>query len=507
MGSAMNFRLSVFFFVFFALLTFAVGFSLAGAFDADQTGHRHETADSIDADEHNHEHGDREIAEHDGQEHDEHEHDEHEHNGEIALDDAALANLGIDADGILTLEPATFHQSYTIPGTVVPIPAKTLIRLTAPVSGTIAALEAQPGETLCPGEPVLEIALTHADAIDCQSKLLELLEARDILELEEKRLQPLDPGVAPQAQRELNHRKIANDAQIKIQRDLLNIHGITDAMIDETVIAKRETITRITIRVPEVDASSVTRLHENAHADDSRHDDGAHYLVLERLPVERGFSVEVGDTLCEISDLRALEIEGVTFASDESALNRALLDQSPVTAVFADPVNVGRRQVVSGLKLDRIDNRIDSAAQSLGCRVKLPNYRLETPPAPDGAIPAFEPGGKESIHWRFKPGQRCDLEVSSGALENVFVLPPEAVAFEPARAVVFEYLGECEGKKEWRPVSVHVVDRSRRAVAVAPDDEHLPAGTKIARTGAARLLVASGAGGKLQSACGHDHSH
>lgn len=497
----MNYRTISVCVVFAALIGLAAVISPGRFFtSADETpaGDEHAEHEEHDAD---HEH-----AEH------EHEHDADEHGEEIALDDAALANLGIGADGILTLEPATFHKSFTIPGAVVPIPAKSLIRLTAPAAGTIAALVVRTGETLCPGEPVLEIALTHADAIECQSELLELLQERDILELEEKRLGSLDAGIAPQAQRDLNHQKIANDARIEIQRDLLHIHGITDAMIDENLVAQRETITRITIRVPEVDGSSVTRLHENAHAGADKkspdaEDDNAHYLVLERLPVERGFSVSVGDTLCEISDLRALEIEGVTFASDESALNRALLDQSPITAVFDDPVNIGRRQVVSGLTLDRLDNRVDSETQSFGCRVKLSNYRLETPLSPDGAIPPFEPGGKEPIHWRFKPGQKCDLEISSGTLENVFILPPEAVAFEPARAVVFEYLGECEGKKEWRPVSVHVVERSRRAVAVEIDDEHLPAGTKIARTGASRLLVACGAGGKLQSACGHDHSH
>ena len=357
----------------------------------------------------------------------------------------------------------------------------------------------RPGETLCPGEPILEIMLTHEEAVQCQTDLIDLLQKRDVLAMEIERLGTLADGIAPKQQRELHLQKITNDAAISSQRNLLKIHGFTDAMIDETVVGKRQAITHLTVRVPSVDENGLESTASEQHTGDDRND---HYLILESLSVNKGDSVETGDILCRISDFRTLQIEGKAFASDENLLNGALLTSSPVAAVFADSVKSGVREKVENLRIARTDSFVDSRTQSVSCWVPLTNRRLETSAETETSGGACDP---KTIHWRFKPGQRCELEIAEETLPGVFVLPPEAVATDRSGAFVFEMTEIHEGKRVWTKRPVRVLDRTGEAVVIAADDT-IRAGMKIAQTGADQLYVALGSGsGKLQSACEHDH--
>lgn len=437
---------------------------------------------------HEHEEADHEEADHD-----------HAHEAEsISLDDAALFNIGIGEDGTLTLETLDYQKSFRLPGEVRAIPGRSINHVAALVSGIVTRIEARQGETLCPGAPLFEIMLMHEDAIVCQTELIALLQKRDVLQMEIDRLSSLAEGTAPKQQRELQLEKITNDAAIVSQQNLLKIHGFTDEMIDETIVKNRQTITKIVVRVPEIQGDGFETPTAAQHTGE---DHNEHFLLLDKLLVNRGDSVQMGDILCRVSDMRSLQIEGKAFAADENIVNLALLEKRPVSAIFPDPVKLAARQRLDGLTIERTDSFIDPSAQTISCWVNLPNERLDE----ESGIEASTARDTKTIHWRFKPGQRCELEIAYETLPDVFVLPPDAVATDKSAAFVFELTDVHEGKRVWTKRSARVLYRANDAVVIAPDETIRP-GIKIAATGAEQLYIALGSGsGKLQSACGHDH--
>ncbi|MDO5565334.1 MAG: efflux RND transporter periplasmic adaptor subunit, partial [Planctomycetia bacterium] len=459
------------------------------------------------ADQHNH--SDKESP-------DEHEHDEkkepghegHNHEAEgmenansLSLDDASLFNIGIKKDGELTLKLQQYQKSFRMPGVVREIPGRSINNIAATVSGIVTKVEAKQGDSLCPGAPLLEIQLTHEEAIQCQTELIALLQKQDVIRMEEERLGSLAEGIAPKQQRELLLKKISNDAAIQSQTNLLKIHGFTDSMIAETVIGKRQAITHLVVRVPEINEDGITAQTKEQH---SGSDKKEHYQILEKLLVNKGDSVRMGDILCQISDLRTLQVEGIVFASNESIVNDAFLNQSPVTAIFADAVKADTRQRIEDLKIARIDSFISQETQTVSCWINLRNSKLaltDEKVSPSVVSPCHD----KTISWRFKPGQRCELAIGYETIKDCFVLPPEAVATDRSNAFVFDLTEIHEGKKVWTKKPVRVLYRASDAVVIA-NDETIRPGMKIAKTGAEQLYIALGSGsGKLQSACDHDH--
>lgn len=494
-------------FIFFVLLIAAAAAALLG-FSPDLRQRAEEAAVHTFAhhhDEHEsaaeHEHGDphRHEAEHHHGEEDEHEaehhhgdEDEHEaHETMVHLSDAALFNLGISRDKLITLTRTDYAKTFRIPGTIQEIPGRSPIKITSGAAGTITQIFAGQGEALCPGEALMEVRLAHEEAIQCQTELISLLQKHDILAMEEKRLGTLTEGVAPKAVRELQIQMIENQAAIQTQRKILEIHGFTEEQIDGVIAGERKTISALTERVPDADGTGIVFFGEEQHTGNDDHD---HYLVLESLNTDKGASVVRGELLCTISDLRQLQIEGRAFASDENVVNSALVSQKPITAVFADPLQAEKETKIENLTLSRIDDQIDRQSQTISCWALLTNEKLPNH------------SGEKRIRWRFKPGQRCRLEIETETLRGVFVLPPESVAFDETGAYIFEMADQHEESSGWAKRPVRVLHRASDAVVILPDDT-IKEGMLIAPASADQLLTATGGGGKLQSACSHDHSH
>ena len=83
--------------------------------------------------------------------------------------------------------------------------------------------------------------------------------------------------------------------------------------------------------------------------------------------------------------------------------------------------------------------------------------------------------------WRFRPGHQVRLNLRVEKLDNVFVLPPDAVVREGGEAYVFRQNGDVYDRKP-----VHVVYQDRRHVVVA-NDGSVPAGIFVAQTAAVQL--------------------
>jgi len=459
---------------------------------------------------HTHEHEEAEEHEHEeGEEHDhEHEEDEeheHEHNHDsLTLNAQATANIGIapGEEGTLTPTPTEFKKSFAFPGFVQYKPGRSLVDVPSSVAGVISRIYAEEGDALCPGEPLFDIQLTHEELTSCQLELLALLQKRDVLESEKTRLEKLDEGIEPKTRREIALQISETDAAIEAQKQALRFLGAPSKTIEESLMKKRELLTSLTIRVPSIGADGAQTTFESIATHEVR--DGEHFrkvehfLQLEKLFVEKGQTVSLGSSLCVVSDLRDLLIEGKAFESDEARVDAAYAQNARVKAVFQDAFNADDVEIVDNLTIRSVANRLDATARTLSCYVELKNYLLDS--LDDERTPY-------RLNWRFKPGSRCELNIETETLSDVFVLPTAAVATDGAEAFVFEYGEDEDGETIWTKRPVVVRYRTAREVVIA-NDGSIASNSKIAKSGAFQLYVALNAGnGKLQSSCscGHDH--
>jgi len=304
----------------------------------------------------------------------------------------------------------------------------------------------------------------------------------------------LDPLFIPRQRRELEYEKIQIDSEIVIQENLLLLQGLTEADITESLKNNGTIIRTVTVYAPPF--QSEENVASMAHAEEEEH-----AFSKEELFVSVGQNIAAGDALCLLTDYCKLAIKGKVFAVNERMLVEALTSGSRVTATFGGN---GNREIIEGLRLRSIDNKIDIASGTLFCYVDLRNRFTD-----------YEVSGENHprryIKWHFKPGQRCELHVEVEPLPDCIVLPVDAVARDINEMIVFEWVGNEDDKKIWRKVPVHAIHRTKDVVVIANDGSLFP-GAQVAVRGASFILAALdaanqralAAGGSL--GCG-DHDH
>jgi hypothetical protein len=200
---------------------------------------------------------------------------------------------------------------------------------------------------------------------------------------------------------------------------------------------------------------------------------------VQSLTVELGEQVDAGHTLCHLSSHRSLSIEGRAFR-DETALLERSIEQAWTVDVDFDEGEGGEWPAMQEeFHIHYIANKIDPATRTFAILIPLENQYKEV-----------HHGETTQLLWRFRPGQKVRVQIRVEKLENVFVLPADAIVFEGADAFVFT-----QNVNTFERKSVHVVYRDRDQVVIA-DDGALPAYSKdgerrtiaaIARTAAAQL--------------------
>ena len=88
----------------------------------------------------------------------------------------------------------------------------------------------------------------------------------------------------------------------------------------------------------------------------------------------------------------------------------------------------GRRHVVAGLKLQRVDNFVDRTSRSVGLYIRLPNSLRSDRQRAEARY----------VDWIAMPGERVQIRLPCGKpLRKQIVLPVEAVTQPGSRHVVF----------------------------------------------------------------------
>ncbi|MDO4583209.1 MAG: efflux RND transporter periplasmic adaptor subunit [Planctomycetia bacterium] len=392
---------------------------------------------------------------------------------DITLSVQALKNIGLtDEHAILTLTPTTFGKTLSFPAMVTEYPGRSESKVPSPASGIITKIYHEPGVSASPGEPLFDITLTLQSVIEGQTQLLEMLKKREILEAEIQRVGELPEGLAPKTKRELEFQKSEIDLQVENQKSLLKVQGISEEALQK-LLEKQEITRNVTVCVPPISHHGLVSEENPGEV--------KNWMIVRELFVEIGQMVALGDPLCTLCDLCELPIRGEAFAYDEPLLLKALQEKAPVHAIFEGTDG----NVLRNLTLRSMDNHIDEQNRTIFCYIDFPNEVAVDRMEEQGEFPA----PRRYIQWKYKPGQRCELEVEYARMENVFVLPTEAVAKEVNDTYVFEWVGTDVDLKIWRKKPVHVVYQWKDQTVIANDGSIFPR-AKIAATGADFLLAA-----------------
>ncbi len=398
----------------------------------------------------------------------EHEDHTHEDANSITLSSAALQNIRYKP---FTISLGEYQRTISMPGMVVERPGKSQIRVSAPVTGVVTKIVVHQGEAIPQQAPLFDIRPTHEDLVTAQSEFLATIESLDVVKAEIKRLEELTEGViAGKRIIEQNYELRQLAGRLQSQRQALLLHGLSDDQVDE-IVKTRHLIQSLTVRAP---------LQEKV-------DD--HPYHVQSVEVQLGQQVSAGEMLCVLADHSDLYIEGTAFEADTPELRSAIENNTPVSADIL--VGARREEVVKGLKLLYLADRVDRDSRAQHFYVRLPNE----------IVSDRKEGDQRFVQWRFSPGQRVELRLPVEKWEKRIVVPAAAVVTDGAEVYVYRQSGS-----SFKRVAVHVEHKDQKN-AVIMNDGALFSGEVIAGNGAFQIHLAlkNQSGGGIDPHAGHNH--
>lgn len=403
-----------------------------------------------------------------------HDHAAHADDASIKLSAVALRNIGYQP---LRIELGKFVKTATMPAMVVERPGRSQIQITAPLTGVVVKVVPTQGAAVEPGAPLFEVRLTYEELVTAQSNLIRTAESLEVVNREINRLQALGEGVvAGRRVLEQEYERQKLEASLRAERQALRLHGLSESDV-ESILRERKLFQTITVNAP-------PHTHE---ADDCRMD---HVFHVRDLLVTVGQQVEAGQVLCVLADHCELYIEGRAFEDDAPRLRTAARGGWEITATLL----VGERATdrIDGLKVLYLADNVDPLSRAFRFYLRLPNQVV---------LDQTTPGGVRFLDWRFKPGQRMELQVPIEEWDNRIVLPVEAAVEEGAETYLYRQNGDL-----FERVPVHVEYRDQWSVVIANDGAVYP-GDIVAGHGAYQmhLELKNKSGGAIDPHAGHNH--
>ena len=378
-------------------------------------------------------------AEAEGDEHAGHDHAAHGETNSIKLSPQARSSFKV-----APIELRPFERTVSIPGILVEPPGRSIVQVTAPLTGVVMRIYPILGEAVRPGQKLFDIRVTHEELVQAQADFLRTAEELDVIGREIERLERVAlEGIV--AGKTMLEKKYEQQRQLAIQRaqhQALLLHGLSEPQV-QNILATRTLLPAMTVSVPtDEQAASADVVYQ-----------------VQELKVARGQHVTAGDTLAVLADHAQLLIQGNAFEKDAPLLAQAVRAGARVAArVDAEG---SQPEIIGDLSILYLSGKVDSDSRASHFYVTMPNVLLRKP----------EPkNGHEFIYWKFKPGQRVQIQIPVERWEGRIVLPVEAVAQDGAESYVFQQNGE---KFDRRPV--HVEYRDPSWVVIANDGSISPA--------------------------------
>ncbi len=407
--------------------------------------------------------------------HPDHAHAGHSETTSIELSEQARKNIDLRLDQI-TLQ--TFTKTILVPGMVVERPGRSVFQVTAVLGGIVTKIYPTEGETIYPGQKLFDIRLTHEDLVQSQEEILRTIEELDVIGREIERIEKLtqDGGIAGKALLERKYEQQKQQAGLRSKRQALMLHGLSTEQIDG-ILKDRKLLQFLTISAPP---------EQEALSSNSKE----HLYQMQELKIAQGQHVNAGDTLAVLVDHSELFIEGNAFERDLADISRASDQDISLSAVLE--IERQQPQVIPNLRILYVSPQIEAESRSLHFYVSLPNVIQQNKTLKDG---------KRYISWKYRPGQRTQLQVPVETWNDQIVLPVDAVVEEGAEAYVFTPNGDHFDRR-----AVHVQHKDLLSVVIANDGVLFP-GDSVVVSAAKQLQLAikNKSGGGVDPHAGHNH--
>lgn len=427
----------------------------------------------------------------------------HDHGGteSVTLTDQAIKNLGLQTGEI---EPRDFWKTVVVPAVVAEQPGRSERRITSLLTGVVGHVYAMPGQTLKPGDRILDLRITGEGLIGAQSNLLRTLQEIALVDAELKRIAPIvKSGGLPEKnliEREYERRRL--ESAQKVQSQELLVRGLTPAQV-ETIIQTQHLLRDVAIAVPQpmasmtdpsttatVDLTTSPAVARSTISVDKAAGNVDEAFTVERIDVFPGKFVQPGDSLCDLALHGKLVIEGIAFESEAALVNKAIAMRWPIEARFDR--EDGKEVVRGGLQILYVENVVDPATRTLKFVAPFANEIVRDGQGDDG---------RDYRIWRFKPGQKLRVAIPVAKWEQRMVLPAEAIVREGPDVFAFRVNG-----KQMERVAVHVEYMDEGHAVLANDGSLFP-GDGVALNGAYQLNLAikRASGSGIDPHAGHNH--
>jgi multidrug efflux pump subunit AcrA (membrane-fusion protein) len=409
-----------------------------------------------------------------------------------------------------------YLSSVELPAFVREIPGAGDLHISTRYEGMVKRVFISEGQTVSPGQPILEIELTGELLATAQAELLDAQKQISIVDQEIARLEPSvrSGGVASKKLIDVRYERDRLAAKVETKSQELLVRGISQPQIDE-IIRTKNLLRTVTVRVPN------HLIPPQLNAGDIMHDLAESFLV-ERLMARPGTITRLGESLCEISFHTVVVLEGQAYEKDLPRI-RAAISRNQTLDVSIGPD--GAEETISDQRIAFLSNHVDESTNTYPFYIYLKNEPLfET---------RFAGSDADFVSWKWKPGQRAHIWVPDKHFENQVVIPRDALAVDGLSHYVFRWNGVVEHDHdhdhdtdhddvhdhdddaghsdhdhelldEYQAIEVVVVHMDRRQVVIEKGQE-LQIGDRIAFNNADQLLFAmqAGSGGHAH----HDHDH
>ncbi len=387
----------------------------------------------------------------------------------VKISPQARKNLGLVAK---SLQPTTYWRTLDVPGVIKDRPGISDRGVVAPVTGVVTHIYSFPGDTVQPNAPLFSIRLVSESLHASQLELFKATKEIEITEQQSKRLSQATQSGALAGSRLIEVENQIQRLQVTEQayRQDLQARGLPADRIDAA--AKGEFVTEITVNAPGEQALQVAEVALTAFQEENNDEPKRlpFNFELQSLNVAIGQQVEAGHLLCVLADHRALMIEGRGFENDMPLLQESAKNGWEIEVEFEATKQSNWPEMSRKLKIHHVSNTVEPESRTFAFYLALDNQWL-----------AYTQDEETRLLWRFRPGSRVRLHAPVEKLENVFVVPQQAVVREGPETFVFRQNGDLFDRR-----AVHVLHEDQHSIVLANDGSLRP-GFFIAQNSAASL--------------------
>ncbi|HQR44256.1 MAG TPA: hypothetical protein PLX97_16285, partial [Gemmatales bacterium] len=333
----------------------------------------------------------------------------------------------------------------TIPGMIVDLPGQSDRGVVAPVMGVVQKIHSLPGEVVKPGQSLFTLRLVSETLHHTQSELFKTQQNLKLAQAQMDRYKQAGNAIPEVRLIDINQQIARLDVSAIVLRQELLTRGFSTEQIN--AVAEGKFVQDMEVVVPPFHLSRAIKMP----ATKDGHTEDLHYEVQE-LKAELGQQVQAGQMLCTLANHHFLVIEGRAFRDETPFLERAVRENWPVEVDFQEPIGADWPTSQQSFYIQHLASTIDPMNRTFAFRMPLAN---ESRSVVNGTI-------KQTL-WRFRPGQKLRLHVPIEKLENVWVVPREAMVREGIESFVFTQNVNTFIRK---PVKLLFLDRQQAILAV-----------------------------------------